>query len=144
MVVSILIFSGFGTVATQNEKQIKNNSLNSEDWKLEIKIEGGSFRYPITIKALNSSVPDGTLIITMHLRRFIFRMSTQVKIHKLNSFNGTIEDNFSPAFFFGPIIVHLKVAFLTEDGEIYNKKADVLGLAFLSILLFDLKPISIP
>lgn len=144
MVVSIIIFSGSGTVAIHNDKQIENKPLSSEDWKLEVTIEGGLFKYPITIKSFNTTVPDGTLIITMHLRRFIFRSSTQFKVHKLNSFNGSIDDNFSPVFFFGPIIIHIRVDFFIENGEDYHKKEDVIGLAFPSILLFDLKPINIP
>jgi len=57
LVGSILVLSGLGAVAIPNEKQILNKSQTTQDWGIEIVVDGWGFGYRVMIgTTVNESV----------------------------------------------------------------------------------------
>lgn len=97
--VCILVLSGLGIAAVPNEKQIINKPLNTQDWGVEIVVEGWWFGYRVSVGTVTNESVTGDYIINITTNASRMLVGKELGYDLMNFTSD------EPGF---PIIPHLK------------------------------------
>ena len=152
LVLCILVISGLGAVAVQDEKYIENKPLIKQDWLFEIEFKGGfyksGFGYIVTIKNIGNESVTGDISIYITTDAWIMLLGTDHFGFHIDSVEYIPEDTqiypFQPVRGFGPANINLSGVFTNEIGEEYPFEAEVEGFVFLFFVLCGKTTLNIP
>ncbi len=149
LVVSILVLSGLGAVAIPNEEQIENKPLITEDWALEIKVNGGLFGYQVTAENVGNETVNGSLTMNITTDAWIMLRGRNLRFplcpFHLDLFPGEKESfNPGPVIGFGSAKINIKGEFaFDESADPYLFETNRSGFVFLIFTTCDTTSISI-
>lgn len=147
LLVSILVISCLGAVAVQEEKHIVNKPLNTQDWKLEIKVTGVTLGYTVIVTNVGNKTVNGTVNITITTDAwFMFLGGSSGMVTppwKISLGQGT-EFKLKPVIGFGLATINVSGVFTHEtDGE-YPFQKETKGFVLLFYVIVGLELILIP
>lgn len=146
IVLCILISSGIRAFAIPHNKQIENEALNMQQYKLEIIIKGGFLGYTISIRNTGIDKVYGNLSIEIltYAMVVIFgeNLTGEYKI-ELDPLSNIQKINLRPLIGFGSASMSISGVFASKDGDYPFEKISN-GYAFVILVVCDEIEILIP
>lgn len=146
LLLCILILSGFRAFAIPHDKQIENEPLNMQQYKLEITIKGGFLGYTILVRNTGIDRVCGNLSIEILTDAMVVifgeNLTGEYKI-ELDPLSKIEKINLRPLIGFGSASMSISGVFADKDGEYtFEKISD--GYAFVILIVCDETEILIP
>ena len=139
LLVSIFVLSGLGAVAVPEEKQIENKPLSTQDWELEIKVNGGFLGYTVIVTNEGNETVNGNITINITTDAWFMYLGESFEIFTSSNyeFPPGFDTNFhiKPVIGFGLAKINVEVGFIDSQNNTYNATAEAKGFILLIRIL---------